>query len=218
MNFIYNYSFHIYFVIIDLNEDKFIFTSELIPPNISLTYVLAFIKIKIAPIRINLQKVLLEVRFKENINKRIIETNTWTNIKDIKDFIHELNKIDVVLLHKERNAKGESITKIFINTYLTAYVIIKFNKPTEIRVLIIPSKEKISKFSLIDITEFNFLINSEKQILVLNKYSPICLILLDSKEMKYIISSQRNKEKFIQIPQRINLKINWPWPFNLSYT
>lgn len=126
----------------------------------------------------------------------------------MNDFIHELNKIDVVLLHKERNAKGESITKIFIKTYLTAYVITKFNKPTEIRVLIIPSKEKTSKFSLIDITEFNFLINSEKQILVLNKYSPICLILVDSKEMKYIISSQRNKEKFMQIPQRINLKIN----------
>lgn len=60
----------------DLKEDRFIFTSELIPPSISLTYVLAFIKIKIAPIRINLQKVLLEVRFKENINKRIIATNT----------------------------------------------------------------------------------------------------------------------------------------------
>lgn len=100
------------------------------------------------------------------------------------------------------------MTKIFINTYLTAYVITKFNKLTERRVLIIPSKEKTSKFSFIEITEFNFLINSEKQIVVLNKCSPICLILLDSKEMKYIISSQRNKEKFMQIPQRINLKIN----------
>lgn len=92
--------------------------------------------------------------------------------------------MDVVLLHKERKAKGESITKIFINTYLTAYVITKFNKPTEISVLIIPSKEKISKLSLTDITEFNFIINSEKQILVLKICSPTCLILLDSNEIK----------------------------------
>ena len=122
--------------------------------------------------------------FKENINKRIIATKTWTNINDIKDFIHELNKVDVVLLHKERNAKGESITKIFINTYLTAYVITKFKRPTEISVLIIPSKEKTSKLSLTDIMEFNFTISSEKHILVLNRYSPTCLMLLDSNEIK----------------------------------
>lgn len=68
----------------------------------------------------NLEKVLLELKFKEKINKRIIETNTWTSIKEIKDLNQDLNKIDVFLLHKESIAKGERKTKTFIKTYRTA--------------------------------------------------------------------------------------------------
>ncbi len=121
--------------------------------------------------------------FKEKISKRIIATNTWTNINDKKDLIQELNNIEVLLLHKESIAKGERITKTFIKTYLTAYVMTRFNNPTDINDLIIPSKEKISKLSLIEITEFKLTINSEKQILVLNKFSPTCLILLEINEI-----------------------------------
>lgn len=132
----------------------------------------------------NLEKILFEDISKEKIRSNIIATKTCTSIRDIKDLNQELNNIEVFLLHKERIAKGESNTNILIKTYLTAYVITKFNIPTEMRVLIIPSNEKMSKFSLIDITEFNLDIILEKQILVLNKFSPICLTAEDIVEIK----------------------------------
>jgi len=153
-------------------------------PNISLTYSLAFIKIKIAPIKINLEKILFEDISKEKIRSNIIATNTCTSISDRKDLNQELNNIAVFLLHKERMAKGESKTNILIKTYLTAYVMTKFSIPIETRDFIIPSNEKISKFSLIDITEFNLDIILEKQILVLNRFSPICLTAADIVEIK----------------------------------
>ena len=49
------------------------------------------------------------------------------------------------------------------------YLITKFNIPVEIRVLIIPSNEKISKFSLIEIMELISVIIVEKHIFVSNK-------------------------------------------------
>ena len=137
-----------------------------------------------APIKINLEKILFEEMSKEKIRSNIMATKIWTSISDKKDLNQELNNIEVFLLHKERIAKGESKTNILIKTYLTAYVITKFSIPIEIRDFIIPSKEKISKFSLIDITEFNLDIILEKQILVLNKFSPICLIAEDIVETK----------------------------------
>ena len=60
----------------------------------------------------------------------------------------------------------------------------KFSNPMETRDFIMPSNEKISKLSLIDITEFNLDIILEKQILVLNKFSPICLTAEDIVEIK----------------------------------
>lgn len=137
-----------------------------------------------APIKINFEKILEEVRLRENINKRIRATNTCTSNKDKNDLIQELNKIDVLLLHRDNMAKGERNTNIFIKTYLTAYVITKLNNPTEIRLLIIPSRENISRLSLTDITELSSEINSEKHILLLNRYSPTCLILLDNKDTR----------------------------------
>ena len=88
------------------------------------------------------------------------------------------------LLHNERIAKGESKTNTLIKTYLTAYVITKFSIPIETRDFIIPSNENMSKFSLIDITEFNLDIILEKQILVLNNCSPICLTAEEIVEIK----------------------------------
>ena len=96
------------------------FISEPIPPRISLTYTLAFIKIKIAPTKINLLNNLFEEIFKEKIRSKIIATNTCTSNKEIKDFIQALNKIAVLLLHCERIAKGDIKTKTFIKTNLTA--------------------------------------------------------------------------------------------------
>lgn len=73
----------------------------------------------------------------------------------------------------------------------------------------IPSKEKISKLSeFTEIIEFNFWIKVEKEILQPNKFSPACLIAFDREALIYMIWSQINREKFIQILKIINLKIN----------
>ncbi len=118
---------------------------------------------------------------------------------DKKDLNQDLNKIEVFLLHKAKKANGDIKTKILINTNLTAYVTTKFNKPIEIIDFKIPSKEKMSKLEFNVNVEFNFVIREEKHIWVLNRFSPTCLIPLDTKDTKYIISSQINKEKFIHI-------------------
>ena len=49
-----------------------------------------------------------------------METKTWISIKDRKDLIHDVNKIEVLLLERERIANGEIKTNTFIKTYLTA--------------------------------------------------------------------------------------------------
>ena len=62
---------------------------------------------------------------------------------------------------------------------------VKFKRPIEIKLLIIPSNEKIFKVELSkEITEFKFWINFEKQIEVENKFSPICLMEEEIKEIK----------------------------------
>ena len=51
--------------------------------------------------KILLENGELEEMSKEKIRSNIIATNTCTNIKDKKDFSQELNKMAVLLLHKE---------------------------------------------------------------------------------------------------------------------
>ena len=81
--------------------------------------------------------------------------------------------------------------------------------PKEIIDLIIPSNENISRLSeSMEITELSFWISVENEIGQWNKLSPICLIALDIEEFINIICSQINSEKFIQIPKKINLKID----------
>ena len=184
--------------------------SVLIPPSISLTYPLAFIRIEIAANNISLELILFDFRFNENINNKIIETNIWTINKDKKDFIQALNKIDVFLLHSDKKQNGDNKTKILISTYLIEYVITKFNNPNDINDFIIPSIENMFKLlSLFDNILFNFNIKFEKHIWVLNKFSQISLTKFVIKEIRYINSSQIKKEKFIQIAHKINLNINW---------
>lgn len=87
-------------------------------------------------------------------------------------------------MDKQIKAKGESNINTFIKTYLIEYVITKFNIPKEIILLIIPSKEKISKESLlIEIIEFNLLTRVEKEIGKLYMFSPICLMVLENNEL-----------------------------------
>lgn len=145
--------------------------------------------------------------FNEKITKRIIETKTWINNKDKKDLNHDLNKIDVFLLHKDKKQNGDRKTKILISIYLIPYVIIKFKKPIETIECNIPSIEKmfVDEFAVEVRTEFNFKINVEKHILSLNKVSPSPLMLLERIEIKYIISSQIKNEKFIRIEHKSSL-------------
>ena len=74
--------------------------------------------------------------------------------------------------------------------------------------LINPSMEKILReFVSIAILVLIVLINSEKQIFLLNKFDPKALIASDTLEFKLRIISKRKKEKFIQIPHKINFII-----------
>ena len=61
--------------------DKFVFISVEIPPISCLIYELALIKVYIAPIYINLDKILSE-NFKDRITINIIETKLWINNKE----------------------------------------------------------------------------------------------------------------------------------------
>lgn len=74
--------------------------------------------------------------------------------------------------------------------------------------LINPSREKISiELVSIEILVFIVEINSEKQIFLLNKFSPRDLIARETLEFKSKINSNIEKEKFIAIPNKINLII-----------
>ena len=81
-----------------------------------------------------------------------------SNIKDTKSCsakreknnLSQLLKIQEVFeLIREMNAKGVNIINTCISTYLIPYDRAKFKKPTEMKLLINPSKEKIlsSEFS-----------------------------------------------------------------------
>ena len=72
-----------------------------------------------------------------------------------------------------------------------------------------PSSENISKLLFMDKIEFNWEIKVEKHTLLLNKPSPICRIAVEIKDTIYIISSQINNEKFIQIEYKINFNKKW---------
>ena len=72
-----------------------------------------------------------------------------------------------------------------------------------------PSKEKILNSSLpMEIIEFKFSINPEKQIDLLNITSPKFRIAEEVNETILIICSQKKKQKFINMPYIINLKKN----------
>lgn len=96
--------------------DKFVLISVEIPPISCLIYELALIKVYIAPIYINLDKISSE-NFKDSITINIIETKLWINNKE-KNVRNQLLKNQLEkLTDKVRKAKGESIIKTFSNIY-----------------------------------------------------------------------------------------------------
>ena len=128
---------------------------------------------------------------------------------DINDFSQDIKKCLVDSFAVQRIAKGDRSTNTFIKIYLTENMKIKFKKPIDTMVLIIPSIEKklCDSFS-IDIIESSILIRFEKQISTSKRLFPISRIAEEIRLFMYIICSQRKKLAFIKIPTRIIFIIN----------
>lgn len=82
-----------------------------------------------------------------------------------------------------RKAKGASNINTFTVIYLREYVKIRFSSENEIVLCIMPSREKISKESLLS-EKFNSVIKLEKEIVVFNIDSPMSKI---AKEILLVI-------------------------------
>lgn len=109
---------------------------------------------------------------------------------------------------KLKKENGDINTKTLIITYRKEYEKTKFNRDNVKVLFIKPSIEKIFKeLVLIDILVLIFVINSEKQIFLLNKDSPKFLIAREILEFNSKISFTKKNEKFMLIPNIINLKI-----------
>ena len=91
--------------------------------------------------------------------------------------------------------------------YRNEYEKIKLNKPSEIKLLIIPSTEKMLKLE-VDTTELISETKVEKQMFLEKIISPKFLIAKLKREFKLRICSQIKYEEFINIPNIIILKIN----------
>ena len=142
----------------------------------------------------------------ENKINRIIDTIICIKSKENKFLNQDLKNQDVEVKEFDNIAKGAIKIKILIKIYLNEYEKTKPKRDVEIKPFINPSNVKISIEDVsIEIFELIFKINSEKQIFLLNKFSPKSLI---AKEILENISKNwpnKKYEKFIQIPQIINL-------------
>ena len=144
-----------------------------IPPINSLIYEFDFESAKIPPIYKNFENKSTELKSSEKITSKIIGTKDCNSKSPKKVRNHVLKNHEVDRLIKVRIEKGVIATKTFNKIYLNAYENTKLNNPNEIKLLIIPSTEKILKeVCSILITEFNFKINSEKEILVPKMFLP----------------------------------------------
>ena len=178
------------------------------PPIISFTKVFALIIAYIAPSNNNLLNKSFCSKFKENTITKIKLTKICKNSSDKYALSHALKNHLVLCKNNDKKAKGANKVKIFIIIYLSEYVKIKFNKPIDKIAFKIPDKENIlSDVLFILITEFNSCIRVEKQISLLNKFSPIFLIARDILDISSIRHSQMNGEKFSRIENTITLKI-----------
>ena len=88
--------------------------------------------------------------------------------------IQDLKNHEVFCKSNDNIAKGVNKIKILIITYLKEYVKTKFNRDIVRVAFINPSNENISRVELsVKIKSFIHKISSEKQIFLLNKFSPI---------------------------------------------
>lgn len=139
----------------------------------------------------------------ENIRSKIIDTIIWRKSKENRFLNHALKNQLVLERIRDKKAKGVIKMKTFIKIYLREYENTKFSKETDNIPFISPSIVKIFKEEVsIEIWELIFEINVEKQIVSLNKFSPILRIKRETVDIKSINNSIIKKEEFIQIPNR----------------
>ena len=145
----------------------------------------------------------------ENIIIKIKEASNSIKSNEIKHFIQDLNIKEVECKDKVKIANGEIKIKTFNKTYLIEYRKIRFKKPTDTTVLIIPSIEKIfDECSSTSIIESEMSINLEKQMSKPSKSFPTSLIDTEIRLFRLISCVQKKKLQFIQIPINMSLIIN----------
>ena len=158
---------------------------------------------------INLDKIPFPEKSVAKIINKIIATTDWRINREITDFIHDLNIHEVDEFNSVIIANGVKKTNTFNIMYLKEYENNKLNNPNDVKLFIIPSKEKTFNVLSVLIIVFIFIINSSKLIFVFNKSSPIALIAPDINQFIFIICSQIKYEQFTHTDIINNLKINW---------
>ena len=127
------------------------------PPINSLIYEFDFIIANKDPIYINLFNILCEFELIEKVTSNIKLIKDWIISKEKRDFIHVLKNHEVEWLIKLNIAKGVININILTKTYRRDCTNTRFNNSIEMKLFIIPSKEKALKSDVeILITEFNF--------------------------------------------------------------
>lgn len=180
-----------------------------IPPINSLINKFAFTKAYIEPISRILENKSVFVKSKEKVINKIKEINNWTNNNEQKVRIHIWKNQVVFSEANDKKANGAINKKTLTIIYLNEYDKIKLNRLKEIKHFSNPSIENKLKFSeSIVIVLSRFCIKLEKQMLLLNKLSPIWRIAVEIYELNSINFSQIKGEKFIKIVNKTNLNIN----------
>ena len=158
---------------------------------------------------ITLENMSVEVKSVEKTTNNINETKDCNNNNDTTVLNQDLKNQDVVEFIRVRIAKGVINTNTFKITYLSEYVKSKFSKLIDIKLLSIPSKEKIFNPDVSKVTMlFNLRINWEKLILHPNICSPISRIDKDIRELILIICSQIKYDEFDNMAKINNLNKN----------
>ena len=117
--------------------------SEVTPPKNSLVNEVAFIIAYIPPTHSIFEIVSFDVKSREVVSNRMIETNIWTNINEKSILNQDLKIQESEWIDKHRKAKGESKIKSSTSMYLRLKDNPKEKKPKEIKLFRIPSNEKI---------------------------------------------------------------------------
>ena len=120
------------------------------------------------------------------------------NSREKKLLIQHLNKLEVGLLIKHRNANGENKIRTLVRIYLIEKERIKEKEDMEIILVSIPLNEKRLNFSLLD-EVFSLSIKFEKEISCLKMFLP--------KEQTNVVISEVADKILEQIEKELNTNI-----------